>query len=82
MRGCSGWRLFHLLGMLGVLGPGAGPSSSHHLQQEPWGVKWTQLPPDLPALPQEHSLHLITMCTNFLLVSFFHNSHGKYPARK
>lgn len=79
MRGCSGWRLFHLLGMLG---PRAEPSSSHQIQQEPWEVRGTQFPSDLPALPQEHSQDLTTVCTNFLLVCFSHYSHGKYPAGK
>lgn len=56
---------------MGMLGPGAGPSSSHQIQQEPWEVKGAQFPSDLPALPQEHSLDLTMMCTNFLLVCVF-----------
>lgn len=71
-------RLFHLLRMLGMLGPGA--SSSHQIQQEPWEVKGSQFPSDLPAFPQEQSLDLTTMCTIFLLVCFSHNSQGMYPA--
>lgn len=75
-------RLFHLLRVLGMLGTGAGPSSSHQIQQEPWEARGTKFPSDLPALPQEHSLGLSIMFTNFLLVCFFLYSHGKYPAGK